>query len=63
MSLLDRDLAATSPEAVLARGFAVVRRARGGDAIRDARLLSGGDALDIRFSRGAASAEVVEVKP
>ena len=63
IELASRDLAATSPEAVLARGFAVVRRARGGDAIRDARLLSGGDALDIRFSRGAASAEVVEVKP
>ena len=63
IGLGSRDLAATSPEAVLARGFAVVRRARGGDAIRDARLLSGGDALDIRFSRGAASAEVVEVKP
>ncbi len=63
IDLASRDLAATSPEAVLARGFAVVRRARGGDAIRDARLLSGGDALDIRFSRGAASAEVVEVKP
>ena len=63
IELASRDLAATSPEAVLARGFAVVRKAGGGDAIRDAGLLSGGDALDIRFSRGAASAEVVEVKP
>ncbi len=57
-----RDLAATSPEAVLARGFAVVLPALGGAAIRDAGNLAPGSGIDIRFARGAASARVLEVR-
>jgi len=59
--LASRDLAALSPEAVLARGFAVVRQGGGGPAIRDAATLAAGESLDIRFARGTASAQVLEV--
>jgi exodeoxyribonuclease VII large subunit len=62
LELASRGLAATSPEAVMARGFAVVRRASGGPAIRDASALESGEDLDIRFSRGGASARVLEVE-
>jgi len=72
LELAGRDLAALSPEAVMARGFAVVRRAsaasggRGpagpGPAIRDGSELAAGEELDIRFSRGGASARVLEVE-
>ncbi len=63
IELASRELAATSPEAVLARGFAVVRKTGESRAIRDAKTLAADDALDIVFSRGAASARVWEVKP
>jgi len=62
LELASRGLAATSPEAVLARGFAVVRRASGGPAIRDAADLGAGENLRIRFARGGASARVLEVE-
>jgi exodeoxyribonuclease VII large subunit len=64
-----RDLAAMSPEAVLARGFAVVRRLRGeavgaeGSAIRDSANLKPGDELDITFARGRARTQTLEVEP
>lgn len=63
VELASRDLAALSPEAVLARGFAVVRRASGGAAIRDGTTLKRGESLDIRFARASAAAQVQEVKP
>ena len=62
-----RDLSAMSPAAVLARGFAVVRRLRGeatgtvGTAIRDSADLKPGDELDITFARGKARAKTLEV--
>lgn len=62
-----RDLSAMSPEAVLARGFAVVRRAvagadgSSGGAIRDAGGLNPGDELAITFARGKARAQTLEV--
>jgi exodeoxyribonuclease VII large subunit len=62
IELASRELAATSPEAVLARGFAVVRKAGEGPAIRDAKTLAGDDTLDIRLSRGGVSARVLEVR-
>jgi exodeoxyribonuclease VII large subunit len=62
MELASRDLAATSPQAVLARGFSVVRPAAGGPAIRDSSALRAGDSVDITFSRGAALATTLEVR-
>ncbi|HOX33723.1 MAG TPA: exodeoxyribonuclease VII large subunit, partial [Spirochaetales bacterium] len=64
--LASRELEAMSPEAVLARGFAVVRPAQGGaaggDAIRDAASLAAGQEVEIRFARGGAAARVEEVR-
>jgi exodeoxyribonuclease VII large subunit len=61
LELASLGLEASSPEAVLARGFAVVRDSNG-RAVRDARGLGGEELLDIRFARGGASARVVEVR-
>ncbi len=62
IELASRDLAATSPEAVLARGFSVVRPAGGGSAIRDASSIAVGQNIEITFSRGVALATAVEVR-
>ena len=65
IELASRDLAATSPEAVLLRGYSVVRRAAsaaGGVAIRDAAEISAGDEIDISFARGGARAKTLEVR-
>jgi exodeoxyribonuclease VII large subunit len=62
LELASRGLEATSPAAVMARGFAVVRAASGGPALRDADALGSGDDLVIRFSRGGATARVLEVE-
>lgn len=61
VELASRELLAASPEAVLARGFSVVRSAEG-LALRDSSSLQPGDRIDIRFSRGSAAAEVLEVR-
>lgn len=53
---------ALSPLAVLGRGFAVPRR-EDGTIIRDAETLAPGQRLGIRFARGAARVEVLEVEP
>lgn len=63
LELAARDLAATSPEAVLARGFAVVRPAAGGAAIREAAAIFVGQELKITFARGGALAATLEVRP
>ncbi|MEW6270523.1 MAG: exodeoxyribonuclease VII large subunit, partial [Thermodesulfobacteriota bacterium] len=52
-------LDALSPLAVLARGFALARRADG-SVVRDAAVLTPGEPLDLRFARGGARAEVLE---
>ncbi|HTX71346.1 MAG TPA: exodeoxyribonuclease VII large subunit [Rectinemataceae bacterium] len=62
IELAARDLSARSPDAVMARGFAVVRPRGGAGAIRDAAALAPGDALDIEFARGSAAAQVMEVR-
>jgi exodeoxyribonuclease VII large subunit len=62
LELASRELAATSPEAVLARGFSVVRRAAGGPALREASGLAAGQDLDITFARGSALARTLEVR-
>lgn len=56
-----RGLEASSPEAVLARGFAVVRT-KTGQAVRDADALQPGQAVDLRFARGTASARIEEAQ-
>ena len=55
-------LEASSPEAVLARGFAVVRRADG-TAVRDAGTLAAGDRVEMVFAKGGASASIEETRP
>lgn len=55
-------LSAADPMAVLERGFAIVRKAGGGPAIRDASGLAVGEELIIRFAAGSASAGVTEVR-
>lgn len=66
LELASRDLAATSPEAVLARGYAVVRRAScaavGGRAVRDSSEIAAGDELDITFARGGTRVKTLEVR-
>jgi len=59
LELAGRGLEASSPEAVLARGYAVVRT-RTGQAVRDAAGLERGQDVDIRFARGSASARIEE---
>jgi exodeoxyribonuclease VII large subunit len=51
-------LEALSPQAVLARGYAIVRT--GGKTVRSAKALRKGDSIDITFNDGSASAEVTE---
>ena len=53
-------LHALSPLAVLARGYAICRDAAG-RAVTDADALAQGDAVDLRFERGGATAEIVEI--
>jgi exodeoxyribonuclease VII large subunit len=62
LELASRDLSALSPEAVLARGFAVVRREAGAPALRDSAALQPGESLDIRLARGGLAASVLEVR-
>jgi exodeoxyribonuclease VII large subunit len=62
VELASRELAATSPEAVLARGFAVVRPLAGGAAVRDSASLSEGEELDISFAKGGVRAATLEVR-
>ena len=63
LELASRDLAAMSPEAVMARGFSVVRPAAGGGALRDASALSPGEDVAISFAKGGAIAKTMEVLP
>jgi len=52
-------LEALSPLAVLARGFALARRADG-SIVRDAAVLSTGERMELRFARGGARVELLE---
>jgi exodeoxyribonuclease VII large subunit len=55
-------LEAASPDAILARGYAVVRKSGSKKAIRDSGELKAGMAVDIRFARGGAKAAIEETK-
>jgi exodeoxyribonuclease VII large subunit len=54
-------LRAFDPGNTLARGYAIVRDAQGG-VVRDAGQLSAGQALDLTFARGGASADITQVR-
>jgi len=54
-------LEAASPAAVLARGYAVVRRPGSAEAIRNAATLRPGESVSVSFAEGGALAEVVEL--
>lgn len=56
-------LDSASPQAVLSRGFAVVRRANTGKAVRDSRELSPQDRVTMQFARGASAAVIEESEP
>ena len=50
-----------NPEAILARGFAVVRDANG-DVVSDARLLTTGDSIYLRLAKGEIDATVLATR-
>ncbi|HAE21136.1 MAG TPA: exodeoxyribonuclease VII large subunit [Spirochaetaceae bacterium] len=56
-------LCAADPSAILARGFAVVRKEGGGRAIRHAEELIANDTITIDFARGSARAITQEIQP
>jgi exodeoxyribonuclease VII large subunit len=56
-------LCAADPAAIMARGFAVVRKTDGTRAIRDAGELSANDSIAISFARGGARAITQEILP
>ena len=63
LELASRDLSASSPEALLERGFSLVRLAgASGVAIHDASSIKIGDDLEIKFARGGALATTLEVR-
>jgi exodeoxyribonuclease VII large subunit len=51
-------LEALSPQAVLARGYAIVRK--GGQTIRTSKALKKGDSIDITFTSGTTRAEITQ---
>ncbi len=61
-ALSDR-LHSLSPLQTLARGYAIVLDGETGLAVRDAATLAAGDAVEIRFRTGRASATIVEAGP
>ncbi|GAB4319453.1 MAG: exodeoxyribonuclease VII large subunit [Candidatus Sumerlaeia bacterium] len=56
-------LHALGPDAVLSRGYSIVRRTADGAVVLDAAALSPGDGLQIVFHRGAADARVETISP
>jgi exodeoxyribonuclease VII large subunit len=52
-----------SPLAVLARGYAVVRRARDGEVVRRASQLAAGERLAVRVAEAELEAAVESVRP
>jgi len=61
LSSADAVLRASDPLAILARGFAVVRRPDSSAAIRNAADLAPEDPVSITFAAGKAAASIVEV--
>ncbi len=61
--LASLSLNSASPQAVLERGFAVVRRADTGRAVRDSKELCPRDRVTLQFARGASAAVIEESEP
>ncbi|GAB1432729.1 exodeoxyribonuclease VII large subunit [Spirochaetota bacterium] len=61
LSMASALLHSSSPEAILSRGYAIVRKDGSKKAIRNAKTLKPKDALSIIFEKGQATAEVMEV--
>lgn len=55
-------LDAISPLRVLARGYAVANKGVRGEIITDAAMLKAGDALHVRFAKGAANCRVTDIE-
>jgi exodeoxyribonuclease VII large subunit len=62
LAKLGATLNAVSPLSTLARGYAIVTTAATGELVRDAAVLSPGDAVTARFARGEADCEVLTVR-
>lgn len=60
--LAERGLAALSPQAVLARGYSLVRRASGA-IVKSSREIDAGERVDILFGEGGASAQILATRP
>ena len=50
-----------NPQNILARGFAVARD-KEGRVVRDAKTLTPGDEIDLRFAVGEATADIRKIK-
>lgn len=61
LEILRVGMEAASPDATLARGYAIVRRNGERKAIRDSASLKDGELLDIHFARGGAKARTEEI--
>jgi exodeoxyribonuclease VII large subunit len=61
LTKLGATLNAVSPLSTLVRGYAVVTAAATGQVVRDADVLSSGDAVTARFARGEADCEVLRI--
>ena len=59
LAKLGATLNAMSPLSTLARGYAIVTSTATGQVVRDAAVLSPGDAVTARFARGEADCEVL----
>jgi len=58
LDLAERSLAATSPLAVLGRGYSITSRAGGGPPVRDAAGVSVGETLVTRLAAGSVVSKV-----
>jgi exodeoxyribonuclease VII large subunit len=54
-------LRALSPQATVARGYAIVRT--GGTVLRDAAAVAAGERIDVELAAGSLGARVEEVRP
>ena len=61
LELAGARLRALSPQATVARGYAIVRH--GGAVVRDAAAVRPGDAIDVELAAGGLGARVEEVRP
>lgn len=59
---LSQNLAHLNPQATLARGYSVVRNARG-EIVRDSATLQVGECLALRFAQGSAETQVSALAP